>query len=198
MATMAISDKGAGVPHKLTLSAFCEKAKAKRSETYYMEWEIYLDGRLCGIEVAENEHDAKREVHKKSIQAALSSNTGYIKHLYKLDLPGLHVMADYPELQKQYQDVLKQCIFGKEFSLEELEGCHIAVDKLFYPAENILLDVMRFDAGNEGTCEAIIRVAEKRNWLLNGIVFAGNYCMNFVKVNEEWQVPIAHDEPVCV
>lgn len=170
----------------LTLAEFCEAALAKHSEqsdSVFMEWEVSLFGRLCGVVQSNNSEEAKRLIHKTAIRNVLVDNARSCEHSCTPEMPRLNVLAGYPDLQKEFNTILKNHIFENHFSTEELIHCGLEIGVAYCHVAVKWLDVLKVEVTQSDLCEEITKVLEQKGWVFNGIRFAERYYMEYVRPN---------------
>ncbi|MDN7880061.1 zincin-like metallopeptidase domain-containing protein [Burkholderia aenigmatica] len=111
----------------MTLAEFREVAQAIKLENHGRQWEIFVGDRSYGFADAPESVDAIREAHHREVNNALyhnSTDAPQDQALYeslggKPDVPSERVLADYPDLQEKFAEVLAEYASKQNIATEK-------------------------------------------------------------------------------
>jgi len=95
-------------PHELTFAEFSAVANpVKLGPDHGRQWEVFNGKESLGFADGPTEEGALRQVHKREVNNALYGNQPDAPAYLHTSMPPAHVLAEYPDLQKQFAGVIE-------------------------------------------------------------------------------------------
>jgi len=95
-------------PHEMTFAEFSAVAKpVKLGPNHGRQWEVFNGKESLGFADGPTEEGALRQVHKREVNNALYGNQPDAPAYLHTSMPPRHVLAEYPDLQKQFAGVIE-------------------------------------------------------------------------------------------
>ena len=116
-------------PHLMTSAEFEAVAVAVPLVNHGRQWEVFVNDKSLGFSDGASIKDAVIDVHKREVNNALYWNSiepdampEWIKE--KAAMPPDHVLAEYPDLQEKFADVIRD-VAAKEAAAGELTPVYL-------------------------------------------------------------------------
>ena len=96
-------------PQELTSAEFAKSATAVKLENHGRGWEVFHGGASMGFADGESKDAAIKQAHSRAVNNAIYSHSSSAPETGKREaFPPMHVISEYPELEKRYTDVFAE------------------------------------------------------------------------------------------